>query len=158
MAHSSTPHNIAEKRSTALLTFLQTHRWSILLIGMVALETALVMTALVPTQFWIRVLPNASSAALDGPFPPPLAPFITILLYLVPTLIGLLCPGWQKALLCATLPAWLGLGVFLVAATFKIGPFYLVSPDHVTANISLLELFAALGAIGWLARSVLRLK
>ncbi|TME09417.1 MAG: hypothetical protein E6I80_07875 [Chloroflexi bacterium] len=69
-----------------------------------------------------------------------------------------MCFSWQQALLYATLPAWIGLGVFLVAATFKVGPFYLLSPDHVTANLSLLELFAALGALGWLGRHLIKLK
>ena len=49
-------------------------------------------------------------------------------------------------------------GRILVAATLKVGPFYLVSADHVTANVSVLELFAALGAIGWLGRSIFKLK
>src|SRR6266487_2768731 len=121
-------------------------------------RTILVMLALVPPQLWTRLLPNSTSAALNGPFPPVIAPFITILLYLLPTIIGFLCFSWQQALLYATLPAWIGLGVFLVAATFKVGPFYLLSPDHVTANLSLLELFAALGALGWLGRHLIKLK
>lgn len=158
MVQSSTPQTISEKRSATLLLFLQAHRWTIVLLSMVVLETALVAMALVPAQFWTRVLPNTPGTALDGPFPPVLAPLITTLLYVIPTLIGLLCQNWQKALLYATLPAWIGLGVFLVAATLKVGPFYLVSADHVTANVSVLELFAALGALGWLGRSIFKLK
>ncbi len=158
MAQSSTPQTISEKRSATPLIFLQAYGWTILLFTMIVLETALVAMALVPAQFWTRVLPNAPSAALDGPFPPALAPLITTLLYVFPTLIGLLCHSWQKALLYASLPAWIGLGVFLVAATLKVGPFYLVAADHVTANVSVLELFAALGAIGWLGRSIFKLK
>ena len=133
-------------------------RRTILVLALVVIETLLVMSALVPAQFWTRFLPNSTSAALDGPFPPVVAPIITLLLYVLPTVIGFLCPRWQKALLYATLPAWFGLGVFLVAATFKIGPFYLVSADHVVANVSLLELFAALGALGWLGRFILKSK
>ena len=130
----------------------------VLLYGCVILETVLVLLALVPAQLWTRLLPQLSSAALDGPFPPVLAPIVSLLLYILPALIGLLCKRWQHALLYATLPAWIGLGTFLVAATFRIGAFYLVSSDHVTANLSTLELFAVLGTIGWLARSVLRIK
>src|SRR5260221_354725 len=78
--------------------------------------------------------------------------------YVCPTLIGFLSRTWHRALLFATLPAWVGLGAFLVAATFKVGAFYLVSPDHVTANVSVLELFAALGTIGWLSRSIFKAK
>ena len=142
--------------STAQST--QEKKWTMLSIGMVALETILVLLALVPAQLWTRVLPNAPSAALDGPFPPAIAPVITALLYILPTGIGFLSRSWQRALLYATVPAWIGLGVFLVAATFKIGAFYLVSSDHVTANVSVLELFAALGALGWLARHILKPK
>jgi hypothetical protein len=127
--------------------------WTILPISIVILETILVSLALVPAQLWTRILPDSSSAALDGPFPPVIAPVITGLLYLMPTLIGFLCRSWQRALLYATLPAWFGLGLFVIAATYKVGAFYLVASDHVTANVSVLELFAALGAIGWLARS-----
>ncbi len=137
---------------------VQERRLALLIAGLVSLEVILVLLALVPAQLWTRLLPYSTSAALDGPFPPRIAPLITALLYILPTLTGFLCRGWQRALLLATLPAWIGLGVFLVAATFKIGAFYLVSADHVTANASLLELFAALGAIGWLGRHVFRLK
>ena len=122
--------------------------WTILPISIVVLETILVSLALVPAQLWTRILPGSSSAALDGPFPPVIAPVITALLYLMPTLIGFLCRSWQRALLYATLPAWFGLGLFVIAATYKVGAFYLVASDHVTANVSVLELFAALGAIG----------
>ncbi|HYU75440.1 MAG TPA: hypothetical protein VEL31_22450 [Ktedonobacteraceae bacterium] len=136
----------------------QERRWALLLIGLVVVETILVLLALVPAQLWTRLLPNTSSAALDGPFPPKIAPVISALLYLLPTVIGFLSRSWQRALLCATLPAWIGLGAFLVAATFKVGAFYLVSADHVTANVSILELFAALGALGWLVRHIFKLK
>jgi len=146
MLHSGTPNSEREKRL------------SILVIGMVIVETILVTLALVPAQLWTRLLPNSTNAALDGPFPPVLAPIIPALLYLVPTVIGFLCRSWQRALLYATLPAWIGLGLFVIAAAFKVGPFYLVSPTQVTANVSVLELFAALGAIGWLGRHIFKLQ
>ncbi len=136
----------------------QDRKWHVLLYVLIVIETFLVTLALVPAQLWTRILSGSSSAALDGPFPPTIAPVITLLLYLMPTLIGLLCRKWQRALLFATLPAWIGLGLFVVAATFRVGAFYLVSPDHVTANVSVLELFAALGAIGWLTRSLFKWK
>jgi hypothetical protein len=132
----------SKKRSTALL------------FSLVGLETILVTLALVPAQLWTRIFPQSPSAALDGPFPPALAPIITTLLYLIPTAIGLLSSNWQRALFYATLPGWIGLGLFVIAATFRIGAFYLVSPDHVMANVGVLELFAALGAIGWLGRYI----
>ncbi|MEO8954018.1 MAG: hypothetical protein ABI396_15025 [Ktedonobacteraceae bacterium] len=139
-------------------TILTDKRLTILVIAMVVIETFLVTLALVPAQLWTRVLPTVTSAALDGPFPPVIAPIITALLYIVPAIIGFLSRGWQRALLFATLPAWIGLGLFLIAATSKVGAFYLVSVDHVTANVSVLELFAALGAIGWLGRSIFKRK
>lgn len=131
---------------------------SIIVICMVIIETILVTMALVPAQLWTRLLPGTTSAALYGPFPPMLAPVIPALLYLVPTAVGFLCRNWQHALLYATLPAWIGLGLFVVAASIKVGAFYLVSPTQVTANVSTLELFAALGAIGWLGRFVFKLQ
>ncbi len=129
-------------------------RLAVLTIGLVVIEMILVLLALVPAALWTRLLPETASAALDGPFPPAIAPFITALLYLLPAVIGFLCRSWQRALFYATLPAWTGLGIFLIAATFKVGAFYLVSVDHVTANVSILELFAALGGIGWLGRTI----
>lgn len=131
--------------------------WNVILIALVAIETIVVITALVPTQLWARILPASDNVALNGPFPAKIAPLITILIYVTPTLVGFLCRNWQKALLLATLPAWIGLGIFLVAATFRVGAFYLVSSDHVTANISVIELFAALGGIGWLGRYLFKL-
>ena len=146
MLHSSTQNTEREKRL------------SMLAIGLVIFETLLVTLALVPAQEWTRLLPGSTSAALDGPFPPILAPIIPALLYLVPTAIGFLCRSWQRALLYATLPAWIGLGLFVIAAASKVGAFYLVSPAQVTANVSVLELFAALGAIGWLGRHLFKLQ
>jgi hypothetical protein len=125
---------------------------------LIALQTILVTLALVPPQLWTRLLPNSPSAALDGPFPAAIAPIIPTLLYLIPTVIGFLCKSWQRALLYATIPAWIGLGLFMIAATFKVGAFYLVSPSQVTSNVSVLELFAALGGIGWLARSLVKIR
>lgn len=127
-----------------------------ILICLIIIETILVALALIPAQLWTRILPHGGSA-LNGPFPAPIAPVITFALYITPTVIGYLCRNWQRALLYATLPAWIGLGLFVVAATARVGAFYLVSSDHVTANVSLLELFAALGGIGWLARNFLKM-
>lgn len=127
-------------------------------IVLVAIQTGLISMALVPSQLWTRILPQSSAAALDGPFPPVIAPVITILLYLLPTVIGFLSRHWQQALFYATLPAWIGLGIFLIAATSRVGIFYIVSADHVTANVSTLELFAVLGGIGWLGRYLLKIR
>jgi hypothetical protein len=124
------------------------------LMMLVFLETLLVITALIPAQLWTHLLPNSPNAALNGPFPSSVAIIIPPLLYIIPTLVGFLSHSWQRALFYATLPAWIGLGLFLTAASFKVGIFYLVSPDSVTGNVSILELFAALGGIGWLAQYI----
>jgi hypothetical protein len=142
--------------STSTTTQKTINYWHVSMICMVAIETALVMMGLVPAQLWTRLLPQSSASALDGPFPPVIAPIITALLYFLPSIIGFLCRNWQRALLYATLPAWIGLGAFLIAATFKVGIFYLVSADHVTAQASMLEMFAALGGIGWLGRHLFK--
>lgn len=136
----------------------QQKRLNYITIGLVAFQTILVTLALVPPPLWTRLLPNSSSAALDGPFPAAIAPVIPALLYLIPTVIGFLCRNWQRALLYATIPAWIGLGLFVIAASLKVGAFYLVSPTQVTSNVSVLELFAALGGIGWLARMLVKVR
>jgi hypothetical protein len=146
MIQTSTAHTDREKLLTLFVIFL------------VIVETILVTMALVPAQLWTRLFPGSTSAALYGPFPPILAPVIPALLYLIPTAIGFLCRSWQRAILFATLPAWIGLGSFVIAASFKVGAFYLVSPTQVTANASTLILFAALGAIGWLGRFLFKLQ
>src|ERR1700736_6278064 len=126
-------------------------------IGLTALETIMATLAPLAPQLWTRLLPGSTSASLDGPFPAALAPIIAALLYLVPALIGFMCRSWQRALLFATLPACIGLGLFVIAAATKVGAFYLVSSTQVTSNVSVLELFAALGGIGWLARHLFKL-
>ena len=107
MLHSSTSQSVQEKR------------WTMLLMGMVLIETLLVALALVPAQLWTRILANSPSAALDGPFPPTIAPVITVLLYIIPTAIGFFSRTWQRALLYATLPAWIGLGAFVAVSDSK---------------------------------------
>src|SRR5260370_39902513 len=129
MLRTSTPQpsqnqDTGQDQNTAQ-SMAKERRKTILVIGLVVIETLLVMSALVPAQFWTRFLPNSTSAAFDGPFPPVVAPIITLLLYMLPTVICFLCPRWQKALLYATLPAWFALGVFLLAPTFNIAPFNL---------------------------------
>jgi hypothetical protein len=142
MLHVSLGHTAQEKRRTFII------------IALVLLETLLVTMALVPAQKWTQLLPGSPDAAQNGPFPHSIAIIVPILLYLIPTLVGFLCRSWQRALFYATLPAWIGLGLFVTAASSKLGIFNLVSADSVTGNVSLLELFAALGGMGWLAQYV----
>ena len=122
------------------------------LIVCVVCEAVLLLVALVPQNVW------ANYGFPGGPIPASLAPLVAGLFYLLPALAGILCRRWQMALVLATLPAWLDLGVFAVAAANKVGPFYLVLDPHAVSTVGTLELFAALGALGWLARvSVLEL-
>lgn len=134
----------------------QDKRRSITIILLILLETVLVTLALIPAQLWTNLLPGSPNAALDGPFPHSVAVVVPMLLYITPTLVGFLCRNWQQALFYATLPAWIGLGLFVTAASFKVGVFYLVAPDNVTGNVSVLELFAALGGLGWLAQYIIK--
>lgn len=129
-----------------------------IILALVIIEVLLVTTAMIPPQIWSRLLPGTPTATQNGPFPAALAPVITTIIYLFPTFIGFLSRHWQRALLFATLPAWLGLGVFLIAASTQMGAFYAVSSERVAANVAILELFAALGGIGWLIRHLVKNK
>lgn len=112
-------------------------------------ETLLLLIALVPQSVW------ATHGYPNGPIPNVLAPLVAGAFYILPALTGALCQRWQVAVVLATLPAWLDLGVFAVAAAGHIGPFYLVIDPHAVSTVGTLELFAVLGALGWLARTSL---
>ena len=134
----------------------QSRNRSLGILILVLVETILVVMALIPAQEWTHLFPGSPTAAQDGPFPHSVAVIVPILLYVVPTLVGFLCRNWQQALFYATLPAWIGLGLFVTAASFKVGIFYLVAADSVSANVSVLELFAVLGGMGWLAQYIFK--
>ncbi|MBA2392885.1 MAG: hypothetical protein H0V70_09090 [Ktedonobacteraceae bacterium] len=134
----------------------QKKTWHIIVIILIILETILVASALIPEQVWARLLSQSANASLDSPYPLSIGPGIIIFLYLLPAIIGFLCRDWQRALLYAIFPLWVGLGVFLVLGSAKIGIFYLVTSEHIGANINLLELFASLGILGWLARNLFK--
>ena len=116
--------------------------------SVVALQCILLLIALVPPSIW------ADHGMPNGPIPTELAPVVAGLFYVLPSLTGLLARRWQVAILLATLPAWLDLGIFAIAAASRIGPYYLVLEPHAVSTVGTLELFAALGALGWLARPV----
>jgi hypothetical protein len=109
-------------------------------------ETGLLLIALVPQSVW------ASHGWPNGPIPEVTYPLVAALFYLLPAIIGGLCSRWQIAIVLATLPAWLDLGLFAVVAADRFGPFYLAEESHTAGTASTLELFAALGALGWLTR------
>lgn len=112
----------------------------------IAGEITLLLIALVPQSIW------ADHGLPDGPIPHTATPLVAALFYVLPALTGLLCRRWQAAVVLATLPAWLDLGAFAVAAAGRIGPFYLAVEPHAVSTVGTLELFAVLGALGWLAR------
>jgi hypothetical protein len=116
--------------------------------SVVALQCILLLIALVPPSIW------ADHGMPNGPIPTELAPVVAGIFYVLPSLTGLLARRWQVAILLATLPAWLDLGIFAIAAASRIGPYYLVLEPHAVSTVGTLELFAALGALGWLARPV----
>jgi hypothetical protein len=121
-----------------------------LLAGLVGCEGGLLLISLVPATIWARL------GHPDGPVPQALYPLVAGLFYLLPTLIGTLCRRWPAALALATLPAWADLGVFAVAAAPRLGPFYLAQDPHAVATVGTLELFAALGMLGWVVRRALQ--
>lgn len=112
-------------------------------------EMALLLVALVPQSVW------QSYGYQDGPIPRSLSPEVAAIFYVLPALTGMLCRRWQAAVVLATLPAWLDLGAFASAAATRIGPFYLATEPHAVSTVGTLELFAVLGALGWLARTAL---
>ena len=113
----------------------------------VLVQVLLLLVALVPQSIW------ASHGLPDGPIPRALAPVVAGAFYVLPALTGLLCRRWQAAVVLATLPAWLDLGLFAVVAAGRVGPFYLATDPHAVSTVGTLELFAVLGALGWLVRS-----
>ncbi len=117
-----------------------------LLSAAVVIQILLLLVALVPQSVW------ASRGFPDGPIPRSLSPLVAGLFYALPALTGLLARRWVVAVVLATLPAWLDLGIFAVAAATRIGPFYLAMEPHAVSTVGTLELFAVLGAFGWLGR------
>jgi hypothetical protein len=128
---------------------MQLTQWLALALAL-AVELALLLIALVPSSFWL-----AHHEPSGGPIPPALSPVVAGLFYGLPALIGALCRRWPAAVVLATLPAWADTGVFAVAAATRIGPFYLAQQGHAVGTVGTLELFAALGLFGWLARTAL---
>lgn len=111
----------------------------------VALQCALLLISLTPQTTW------ASLGMPDGPIPSALSPLVAGLFYVLPAAAGALSRRWQVAIVLATFPAWLDLGVFSIAAAQRLSPFYIAQDPHAAGAVGLLELFAALGALGWLA-------
>jgi len=118
---------------------------------MVIVESGLLVLSLVP--------PTKSAqlgwSATNGPFPSAAAPIITAIFYLAPFACGVLARRWEIALMSATFPAWFGIGIYTVAASTQNGIFALTSGAHPSYLVGTIELFAALGGFGWIARRVI---
>ena len=141
---------IRKSRRARLIELLRSEEVRRITLGVtVTIETLLLLVALVPQSIW------ASLGAPNGPIPDALAPLVAGAFYILPALTGALCRRWMLAVVLATLPAWLDLGVFAVAASGHIGPFYLVMDPHAVSTVGTLELFGVLGALGWFARTSL---
>jgi hypothetical protein len=121
----------------------------VLLVLVIFTQLTLLLIALVPQSVWI------ANGYPSGPIPRGDYPVVAALFYVLPALTGALCRRWPAAVVLATLPAWVDLGAFAIAAASRIGPFYVAQQDHAVSTVGTLELFAALGALGWLARRAL---
>lgn len=125
--------------------------WALLGLAL-AIQIVLLLISLVPGSIWTNL-----GQPVDGPIPHSLYWLTAGLFYILPAATGALCRRWQVAVVLATLPAWLDLGVFAIAASARLGPFNLVQNANSADTVGTLELFAALGALGWLARSAVLL-
>lgn len=120
--------------------------------GLMVVESALFIISLVPATFTARL----NWSATDGPFPASTAPLVTIIFYLAPFIIGALARRWEVAVIGATLPAWFAIGIYNVSTSSQDGIFAFVHNSQPSYLVGALELFAALGGIGWLTRRVVR--
>jgi hypothetical protein len=118
----------------------------------VVVQTLLLLISLVPATTW-----SSLGESPDGPLPHSLSWLIAGVFYVLPALTGALCRRWQLAVVLATLPAWLDLGVYAVATASRLGPFNLAQDIHAPGTVGTLELFAVLGGLGWLARAAVLL-
>jgi hypothetical protein len=149
-AFSSRPARIATQAGSYRTLARGERRRLTLLVGMVACQAVLLMISLVPQTVWTQF------GYASAPIPPALAPATAALFYILPTASGALARRWTAAVALATLPAWLDLGLFAVIAAPRYGPFYLVQEPHASNTAGTLELFAALGVLGWIAIRTLR--
>jgi hypothetical protein len=121
------------------------------IIVLVIVESGLLVMSLVP--------PTKSAelgwSSTNGPFPSAAAPIVTAFFYLAPFASGLLARRWEIALVGATFPAWFGIGIYTVAASTQNGIFALTAGAHPSYLVGTIELFAALGGFGWIARRVI---
>lgn len=149
--HSGRPDPLRNQARASRTLALPNSARLALIAAVVSCEIVLMLINLTPQTTW------ATLGYPQGPIPPSLAPVIAALFYLLPSLSGALCRRWQAALVVATLPAWFDLGIFAVAGAQRLSPFYIAQDPHAAGIVGTLELFAVLGALGWLARQAVLL-
>lgn len=152
--HRSLALDLGRRASSASGSTPSTREWLIrATLGLtLAVQCVLLLISLVPANEWVNL-----GQSPDGPIPHSLSWLVAGIFYVAPALIGALCRRWQVAVVLAALPAFLDLAIFAVAAASRLGPFYLAQDQHAPYTVGTLELFAALGALGWLARAALLL-
>lgn len=121
------------------------------IIVLIVAQTGLLFMTFVPSRITLRL----GWSSVNGPFPASVAPVVTLAFYLLPFLIGFLAKRWETAVFSATLPAWLSLGIYIAGTSIQSGVFAFLKGQQPGYLVQTLELFAALGAFGWLARRVL---
>ncbi len=128
--------------------------------AMVQLAGIVVLSLIESGLLVMSLVPPTKSAQLgwsatNGPFPSAAAPAVTAVFYLAPFACGLLARRWEIALVGATFPAWISIGIYTIAASTQNGIFALTSGAHPSYLVGTIELFAALGGFGWISRRVL---
>ncbi len=118
----------------------------IVAIALTMLQTIFVLMSLLPQTYAARL----GWSSTDGPFPTSIVPVVAAIYYVTPVIIGFLCKRWETALILATLPAWIGVGLFTIGASTHNGVFAMTSSAQPSYTVGMLELFAALGALGWI--------
>ncbi len=142
----TTPSGVTKRSAPAMPDIAQWAGIGVL----VCVETGLMIISLLPGS-----IDQKLGWTSNGPFPNATVPIVTAIFYFAPLLTGLLARRWDVALLASSLPAWASLGVYSVASSTHNGIFAATNGSQPTYLVGTIELFAALGFIGWLARRVL---
>jgi hypothetical protein len=154
-AEGTDKRNGTASRNETTTTSSKTNRFArlqlIALIALIVLQTALLFISVVPERFTVQL--GWSSG--NGPFPAATAPVVTLIFYLLPVAVGCLAQRWEVALFGATLPAWLALGLYTIAASSRNGIFAFIQGAQPTYLVGTMELFAVLGGFGWVTRRAL---
>jgi hypothetical protein len=116
------------------------------IIALTIIESVLVLMAFLPQSVATRL----GWSSTFGPFPASLAPVLTALFYLIPSINGFLSRRWEFALINGTLPVWAGIGLYLIGSSSREGIFAMARDTLPTNLAGTIQLFAILSFIGWL--------